>query len=264
MNVPIRMLGIATSIFWIILIGFFAAAAYSIKDLDFDFGEPEFSTTPINDLMFSIPVYIDNQGYYSLKALNLTTVFSDAEGAELSSSSTFVPVIPHGQNTTIVHNVTLSINDITEKGQQYLFNDSSLNCMVVAGLNFAELLPTQLSMNVTYPWGAPFYGFSLGQPTFTSADLSHVGVSVPLSFENHAAFDLAGNITVEFFDDDAGSVLTESQIELNVPKQTRYAETLELVIPLNAVSLSTKQSGHFNVYFSTSMFEYGPLVIPYG
>jgi len=263
MNVPIRMLGIATSIFWIILIGFFASAAYSFKDLNFNFGEPQFTTTPTNDLLFSLPIYIDNRGYYSLKEFNLTTVFSDAEGAELSRSSTFVPVIPHGQNTTILHNVTLSISSIAEKGQQYLFNDSSLNCMVVAGLNFAELLPAQLVMNVTYPWGAPFYGFNLGQPQFTVADLSHVGVSVPLNFENHAAFDLAGNIRIELCNGD-GSVLAESQIPLNVAKQTRYADVLEFNVPFDPASLSANPKGHFNVYFSTSMFEYGPLVIPYG
>ena len=262
MNVPIRMLGIATSIFWIILIGYFASAAYSFKDLNFNFGEPQFTTTPTNDVMFSLPVYIDNRGYYSLKEFNLTTVFSDMEGAELSNSSTFVPIIPHGQNLTIIHNVTLSTASLTEK-EQYLFNDSNLNCKVSAGINFAEVLPTQLSMNATYPWGAPFYGFNLGQPQFTNADLSHVAVSVPMSFENHAAFDLDGNIRIELCSS-SGSVLTETQIPLNVAKQTGYAETLELNVPIDAASSSAMLRGHFNVYFSTSMLKYGPLVIPYG
>jgi hypothetical protein len=262
MNVPIRMLGIATSIFWIILIGYFASAAYSFKDLNFNFGEPQFTTTPTNDLMFSLPVYIDNRGYYSLKEFNLTTVFLDMEGAELSNASTFVPIIPHGQNLTIIHNVTLSTASLTEK-EQYLFNDSSLNLMVEAGLNFAELLPTQLSMNVTYPWGAPFYDFSLGQPKFTSLDLSHVGVSASMSFENHAAYNLVGNISIELCDV-AGSVLTQTQIPLDVAKQTSYAKMVEFNVPFDAASPLAKPSGYFNVYFSTSMFDYGPLVIPYG
>ena len=262
MNVPIRMLGIATSIFWIILIGFVVSAAYSLKDLDVNFGEPQFTTTATHDLTVSLPIYIGNRGYYSLKAFNLTTVFSDAEGNELSNSSTFVPVIPQGQNVTILHNVTLSINSLAGK-EQYLFNDSNLNCKVSAGINFAEVLPTQLSMNATYPWGAPFYGFNLGQPQFTNADLSHVAVSVPMSFENHAAFDLDGNIRIELCSS-SGSVLTETHIPLNVAKQTRYSDTLELNVPIDAASSSAQLRGHFNVYFSTSMIKYGPLVIPYG
>ena len=262
MNVPIRMLGIATSIFWIILIGFFASAAYSIKDLNFDFGEPQFTATSTKDLTFSLPVYIGNRGYYSLKAFNLTTVFSDVEGVELSNSTTFVPIIQNGQNLTLIHNMTLSTATLTEK-KQYLFNDSTLNCVVVAGLNFAELLPTQITMNFSYPWGAPFYDFNLGEPKFANSNLKNIRLSVPLSFENHAVFDLVGNVSIELCDD-AGSVLTEKQIPLNVTKQTRYSKMLELNVPLDTASPSAKLSGHFNVYFSTSMIEYGPLVIPYG
>ena len=261
MNVPIRMLGIATSIFWIILIGYFASAAYSLKDLNLDFGEPEFTTTPAHDLIFSMLIYIDNQGYYSLKAFNLTTVFSDAEGEELSSDSTFVQEIPQGQTTTILHNATLNAAILTEK-EQYLFNDSSLNWMVVAGLNFAELLPTQLTMNASFPWGAPLYGFKLGQPTIRNVDISHVRVSVPLNFENHAAFDVVGTIKIELCDD-SGSVLAESQTPIDAAKQTAYADNLMLLVPFDVTSPTATLSGHFNVYFSTTMFEYGPLVIPY-
>src|SRR4030066_2398298 len=96
MNVPIRILGIAASIFWVILIAFVASAGYSKKNMNFRFGEPQFSPTPSRDLLFSLPLYIDNKGFYSLKAFNLTTVFSDAEGAEVSRATPFVPVISQG------------------------------------------------------------------------------------------------------------------------------------------------------------------------
>jgi hypothetical protein len=84
-----------------------------------------------------------------------------------------------------------------------------------------------------------------------------------MSFENHAAFDLAGDIRVELFDS-AGSLLGESQTLFYVPQHSSYDGNLEFQVPLSAASLATVQSGHFNVYFSTPLFEYGPLVIPYG
>ena len=117
MNVPIRILGIAASIFWVILIAFVVSAGYSIKDMNFRFGEPQFSPTPSRDLMFSLPLYIDNRGFYSLKAFNLTTVFSDAEGAEISKATSFVPVIPQGQSLAILHNATLRM-DLQDTGRQ--------------------------------------------------------------------------------------------------------------------------------------------------
>jgi hypothetical protein len=263
MNVPIRALGIATSIFWIFLIAFIALAAYSVKDLNFDLGEPQFTTAPDGQLLFSLPLYVDNRGYYSLKELHLSTVFSDAEGLEISRANTFVPVIPHGENMTILHNVTLSMDTLLEKGEQYLFNDNNLTASVTAGLNFAELFPAQISTNFTFPWGAPLYNFALGEPSFRRFDSTHSGVTVPMSFENHAAFDLVGNVRIELYDS-VGSLLGESLTSFNVPQYSSYDGDVELNFPLNAASLSAARNGHFNVYFDIGLFEYGPLVIPYG
>ena len=263
MNVPIRMLGIATSIFWVILIAFIASAAYSLKDLSFGFGEPQFTAAPSHDLRFSLPIYIDNRGYYSLKSFNITTVLSDPEGSEVSRASSFVPIIPQGQKITIFHNVTLSMDDLLEKDEQYLFNDNNLMASVTAGINFAELLPIQLSINSTFPWGAPFYNFTLGQPMYNRFNFTHGRITVPSSFENHAAFDLVGDMRVELYDS-ANSLVGESQTALNVPQYSPYTGKLDFYVPLNSASLSAAESGHFSVYFSTLFFEYGPVVIPYG
>jgi hypothetical protein len=263
MNVPIRALGIATSVFWVLLITFIALAAYSVKDLNFDFGEPQFTTAPDGQLTFSLPLYIGNNGYYSLKEFHLSTAFSDAEGEEISRANTFVPVIPHGENMTILHNVTLSTDSLLEKGEQYLFNDNNLTASVTAGLNFAELLPAQISTNFTFPWGAPFYNFALGEPSYWRFDSAHGAVLVPMSFENHAVFDLVGNIRIELYDS-VDSLLGESQTIVNVPQHSAYNWNMEFHVPLDSASLSAAQNGHFNVYFDIGFFEYGPLVIPYG
>jgi hypothetical protein len=233
-----------------------------MTSLNFGVGEPQFTAGSNHDLMLTLPLFIDNRGYYSLKGFNLTTVFSDAEGTEISRSSTYVPVIPQGENTTILHNVTLSMNSLSEQLNQYIFKDGNLTCAVTAGLNFAEILPTQLAANVTFPWGAPLYNFKLGQPQLSGADLSHVTASVPLSFENHAAFDLTGNVRVRLYDEH-DQLLDESQTAINAPKYSNFNGKLGFSIPLSAAASNANLNGHFEVYFSTPMFEYGPMVIPY-
>jgi hypothetical protein len=268
MNVPIRMLGIATTIFWVFLVAFIAFAVYSIKDLSIDFGEPQFAVTPDGELNLALPLYVDNRGYYSLKEFHLLTVFSDAEGAEISRADTFVPVIPHGENTTIIHNVALNPLTLLEKGAPYLFNDNDLNVSFTAGLNFAELLPAEISANFTFPWGAPFYNFAVGDPSFEMVDFTQVTVSVSVSFENHAVFDLAGSIRMELYDS-ADSLLSESQTVLYVPQHSAYEGNMEFSIPLSASDLSvdsfsTARSGRLDVYFDMGVAQYGPLVIPYG
>jgi hypothetical protein len=263
MDAPIRMLGIATTIFWIILVGFIASAGYSMKDLNFGVGEPQFTSTSNQDLMLTLPLHIDNRGYYSLRNFNLTTAFSDAEGVEISKASTFLAAIPNGENVTILHNVTLSMGSIAERANQYLFDDGNLTCTVTAKLNFADILPTQLATNVTFPWGAPFYNFQVEHPNLRAVDLTHLLATVPLSFENHAAFDLTGNISAKLLDEHDG-LLSESQTAINVPKYSSYNGNLKFIIPVTAAASTSTLSGHLEVYFFTLMFEYGPVVIPYG
>jgi hypothetical protein len=263
MNVPIRVLGIATLFFWVILIAFIGSAAYSAERLKSSFGEPQFTVASNHELLLSLPLHIDNRGYYSLEALNITTVLSDAEGSEILRASTFVPTIGQGQSITIPNNVTLGMDSLLKKWDRYLFNDDNFTASVTAGLNFAGLIPAQLSTNITRRWGAPFHDFTLGQPSIGFFDSTHSTVAVPLSFENHAAFNLEGNIKVQLYDG-GNSLLGESQATLDVPRGARFKGNLEFHVPLNTASLSAAQSGHFNVYFSTSFFEYGPLVIPYG
>jgi hypothetical protein len=263
MNVPIRMLGIVTSIFWVFLIAFIALAAYSVKDLSVDFGEPEYSVTPHGKLNLALPLYIDNRGHYSLKDFCLSTVFSDAKGAEISRSETIVPLIQHGENITITHNAALDPMSLLERDEQYLFYDNHLNVSFTAGLNFAELIPAEISANFTFPWGAPFYNFSIGEPSFEVTDFTHTTISAPMSFENHAVFDVGGNVRIELYNND-NTLLSESQNVLYVPQYSRYERNIEFSVTSTALSLSNIQSGHFEVYFDLGVVQYGPMVIKYG
>jgi hypothetical protein len=256
------MLGIATVIFWILLAAFIASAAYSLKDLHFGAGEPQFTTTSSHGLALTLPLFIDNEGYYSLKGFNLTTIFSDGEGLEISRASSFYASIPQGENVSILHNVTVGLDGLAERASQYLFEDANLTCQVSAGLNFAEIIPTQLSVSVTFPWGAPLYHFSLGEPQLSWSNPYYLAAKVPLTFENHATFDLDGNVTVKLFDGQ-DTLLAESQAAINATKNTRYKGDLNISVPASAASAGNL-IGHYKVYFSTTMFEYVPVVIPYG
>jgi hypothetical protein len=240
-----------------------ALAAYSLKDLRFGFGQPQFTTSPSHDFVFSLPLSIENGGYTDLKSFNLTTVLFDAEGSELSNASSFVPIIRSGENVTIMHNVTLSVNDLFRYGEQFLFNESNITVSVSAGLDVAEVLPAQISTNFSYPWGAPFYNFKVGQPVLAVPNAANTQISVPVSFENHAVFDLSGNITARLYGS-TNSLLSESQTALDVPRGSPYDGSFDFNIPLSLASTQTVRSGHIDIYFSTAIFEYGPLVIPYG
>jgi hypothetical protein len=259
MNVPIRMIGIATSLFWVFLIAFAASTAYSIKDLRFDFGEPQFAVTPMQELVFSLPIYIENRGYYSIGDFSVTTQFSGPDGSILTRDTTLIPIIPRGQSETILHNVTLDLNQLLENNEQYLFNDNELRVAASVGLKLSEVLPVQVATNFSFPWGAPLCNFMLGEPTIEGFNSSHQRVTVPVSFENHAPFDLAGNLQLKIFND-ANMLLGENQKFFEVPQHSPYNDYFEFYI--DAAQMTP--AGSFEVSFLTSFFDYGPMVIPYG
>ncbi|TRO47830.1 hypothetical protein E2P47_03835, partial [Candidatus Bathyarchaeota archaeon] len=155
MKVPIRMLGIITSVFWVLLIVFIILAAYSIKDLKFDIDEPEVIFDTNGELIFNLPLVIDNGGYYSLKEFNITTLLSNSEGVKISKANTYIPDIQSQEILTINHNTSLNLNDVFQDNDNYLFEDDNLHVLLSVGVNFAEVLPSQISTNFTFPWGAP-------------------------------------------------------------------------------------------------------------
>ncbi len=261
MNMPIRVLGIAIIVGWIILAIFIASAAYSIKDLNFDVGEPKF-TTVYNNTRLELPLSIDNRGYYSLKNFNLTTVISDGQGKEISRAVTFLAIIPQNQNIKVLHNVSFDMHGLDSNLSQYLFEDTDLVCAITVRVSYAEIFPTQLTTNITIPWGAPFYDFKLGQFQTSLSNQAQTNVRVPLSFDNHAPFDLTGNIRVKLYDNQ-NVLLAETQTTLNTTRNSICRDYLDFSVPTTSATSSAGFSGRFEVYFSTPTFDYGPLVIPF-
>jgi hypothetical protein len=253
------MISIATTFFWIFLIIFSVSAFYSVKDLQFDFGEHQMSLTSDNELLFSLPITIANHGYYDIGFFKIMTEMSDDEGFIIMQGSTLVPVIVKGEKLTVTHNMTIDVNDMLESSQSYLFDDSELKIYAMVGMRLAELIPVQASTNFSMPWGAPLYNFTLGEVRYASYNLTHLRATVPVSFENHAFFDLAGTIQIRMYNS-TDSLLGEGQTNIEAGQHSPYNGFVELYV--SAVKIS--ESGHFEVYFQTPLFKYGPLVIPYG
>jgi hypothetical protein len=260
MQVPIRVLGIATTVFWALLAVFIVLTAYSIKDLNIDIGEPQIVSITNDQLILSLPLKVDNKGFFSVEELHFSTVFSDVEGEEFSTADSFLPVVQEGEKITFVHNATLSISKLLEKNDQYLFNDNQLKASVTTGFNFAQLLPVQISTEFEFQWGAPFHNFALSKLP-NGQSLAHSPM-VLMRFENHATFDVVGSIRVELHDS-TGSLMCQMQMPVNVTRHSAYFENVQFNIPQKAVSFSIEPNSHFEVYFDTGSIEYGPLVIPY-
>jgi hypothetical protein len=253
------MIGIATMIFWIFLIAFSATAVYSIKDLQFSFGQPLTGIDADSRLLFSLPITIGNKGLYNIDAFNVTTLVRDPDGFEITRGSTYIPVIRKGEEIAAFHNLTLDINELLQRSPRYLFEDMDMKICASAGLRLAQLIPVQASTNLTMPWGAPLHNFTVGQIEYLPFNATHFQVTAPVSFENHAFFDLAGDIQLRLYDS-ANVSLGSGRASILAPQGSRFNGNIEFYI----MAAGVIPSGHFDAYLFSPLFNYGPWVIPFG
>jgi len=259
MRYVVRALGWATKIVWILMIFFAATSVYSALNVKMSFGQPQIF--PSSECMIiSVPLFVNNTGLYDLSELNMTVTVTDCNKSLASPSTTFVPSIPRGSSIETVHNVSMSLDDITSKLPNYLFNDSVFNLGLSLKLNFAHAIPFQVSTNMTMPWGAPLYNFSIGQISYNFLNLTHQEAIIPISFENHSPyFGIDGFMRVEIYNND-GELFGSSVSDLNVPSHSGYDGQVETIVDVSKVT----GSGEVHFYFETSAFSIGPLVMPYG
>jgi hypothetical protein len=259
MRVPIRMISVATTIFWIFLIAFAVSAVYSVRDVSFSMGEPQSTLTQDNVMILSLPFTVANKGFYNIGFLSVSTEISDEEGYLIASNSTMMPVVRVGEQATLVHNVALNVTDFLWRNQNYLFDDALFLVNMSLGMRIAEVIPVQVSTNVSMPWGAPFYNFSLGMPEPVSFNSTHLLVTVPLSFENHAFFDVASALRVQIYNVH-GSLVSDTQTSVNASQHSSYNGFVEFYVPAGEMT----NTGRFEVLFLTLPFDSGQLEVHYG
>jgi hypothetical protein len=253
------MIGIATTFFWIFLIAFFASAVYSVKDVNFSFGDPQMSVNANNETIFSLPVSIANNGFYDIGSFNVSTEIFDKQGFTIASGSMLIPTISKNDVVNATHSMTIDVSTLLQQDQNYLFNDTDIRIYEIVSMEIADVIPVQASTNLSMPWGAPLYNFDVGGAQYIAYNATHTRVVVPMSFENHAFFDLSGSIRIRMYND-AEAVIARTRTNIDIPPYSPYQGSLELYVPVADMT----QSGHFDIYFRTSLFNYGPLVIPYG
>jgi hypothetical protein len=259
MKIPIRIISTATTLLWLFLIAFFVSAAYSIKDVSFDLGEPKIEMTSHNKMLFSLPVTVDNKGYYRLGFFNITTEIPDKEGFIVTQGSTFIPTIEKDREIRTIHNMMIDFNELLQVSQDYLFSDKELEIHEIVSMKLAEVIPVQVSTNLSMPWGAPLCNFALGEIQYMAHNKTHAKAIVPIGFENHAFFDLAGSIQIRMYNS-TDAFLGEGQTTIEAPQNKPHQRRVEISIPIAGIS----ENGYFNVDFLTPLFDFGPLVVPYG
>jgi filamentous hemagglutinin family protein len=262
MKVAIRMISIATALFWIFLIAFTVSAVYSfIKDVRFSFGEIQMPTslTEENEMVISVPITIENMGLFNIGFFNVTTEISDIDGLIITRGNTCIPIINRNTAITVNHNVTVNVTDLFQKSSTFIFNDTTLVLYEAVGMSVAEIIPFTASTNITIPWGAPLYNLNLGEPEYLAVNRTHTLIRIPVSFENHSFFDIAGNLIIRMYNS-ANTLVEEGQTTIEVPSNTIYSGYAEVYVKNTAIP----SSGVFEISFQTPIFNFNLGEINFG
>jgi len=250
MKQAIRALGWAVYVVWLVILVFTVTVVYSAFQLGVNFGEVQTSASG-GSMILSLPFSIENNGFYEISDLNITTLIHGSNGAPLSNSTTVVGLISSGNKVDAMHNVSISLEEMaTASLSRLLFYDTNLNVNMSLALNYAGVVPFKISTNFTIPWGAPLSNLTMGNPYFRGSSLF-----VPIIFENHSFFNLTGTMRLELFDD-LNQQVGLATTPMNVPSHGVFNENVEVSV---SGSPTVREA---RLYFDTSVFSYGPVVIP--
>jgi hypothetical protein len=258
MDIPIKMIDFATATCWVFLIMFCVSAVYSVKDLGLSIGNPQTGITSDSKILFSFPVEIANNGFYDIGSFNFTTEVLSESGSTITEGSTLIPTIGKGVKLSILHNMTLDINRLLQSDQECLFNDTQLDTVESVGMKIGAIIPVQASGNFSISWGAPFHDFKLGNRQYSELNYTHTQVIVPMGFDNHAFFDVTGEILLQMYDN-TGQLIGHGQTLIEAEQHSHYEGHIEL-----AVATSITRTGRFELEFQTPLFSSTSKVIPYG
>jgi hypothetical protein len=252
MKIAIRMLSIAIIILWLVILFFSVTAVYSVMNLGVNLGEVQILPSS-KGITFSLPFSIDNNGYYEIADLNLTTRVTDTNETLIDLTETFVQSIPQDTTVNATHTIPVDLDSIMSLDYfPLLFEDSEFNVEIFVTLNFARAVPVQLSTNATVPWGAPLANFSIGSISVSPLNSTHVEASIPIDFENHAILDLTGTLKLEVYND-SQNLITSGETVINVPSEHRYNDRIVMYTSLQDAS-KVASSGEVHLIFETPMF----------
>lgn len=254
-----RALGWAIKILWIMIIIFSISSVYSAFNVRIGFNEPKVRVSD-GAVILSMPLFVNNSGLYDLFALNITTNVRDSNDSLLGRSTMFIPLVSKGNIIETTHNISIDFEKVISQAQTYMFNDTFFNVDLSAGINFANVIPLQLASQQKIPWGAPFHNFTIEKILINPINSTHLNLTIPIRFENHSTyFGLEGLTRIEVYNE-REQLLGSTRMDLDVPSHSRYTD--DATVTVNVMRATRK--GTVRLWFETSSFTFGPVMIPYG
>jgi hypothetical protein len=189
---------------------------------------------------FSAPFYINNTGFYDLSEINIT-VFAEAENRTVARFSQIFPKVHAHSLFNASYEIAFSLEEIVSKNSNLLFHDLDVDLDVSLFFRVAYVISFGIASNLTMPWGAPFYNFSLTSIQYNSTNQEF---STLVTFENHTQFPINGTLLIAIFNEE-NDFLGSYGEHVNVYPEDIFQKLFEIQIE----DLKMTETGFIRVFF---------------
>jgi hypothetical protein len=148
---------------------------------------------------------------------------------------------------------------LLSQDDNFLFNDTIFTVFQYVGFNYANAIPLSVHANYTMPWGALLSNLAVRQITYQSYNSTHSTVNVQIVFENHNQYvPVTGTMRIRVYNNQhvrMGGVTVNGDVQPNSPGNVQASMLVD--------NSRITPTGEVRLYFTTSVFSYGPVVKPY-
>ncbi|MEK0326036.1 MAG: hypothetical protein QQN63_10070, partial [Nitrosopumilus sp.] len=251
------------------LIGDVSISIASLIGLDASFKQPLPWGAPLGNLRFgdsvvtnhnsthvlvSVPLSFENGSpYFDIDGIISATIFNATSNTLVGSGQLNV-IAPSGTSFSSEIQTFLRLDSNTRAS--LAFQDKTLEFRVDLAIEFAGATINR-SEPLSYEWGAPLSGLTIGTPDITPDSSSSLGISIPFEFTNNSPERLSFTLNAEIFNATSGQRLGETTTPVSVESKSKFSGTIDGILVIgrsNMVSLSTKHTTlSFEAKFSTSL-----------
>lgn len=183
-------------------------------------GEPSFFISNGN-LSFSVPLYMNNTGFYDISELGINIQLCDGS-KKILKFSTKPLSIAAGRTVKSNLSASVSLTEVFSRDRELLTNSKDLNVSIALRFQAASILAFNVARNFTYKWGPPFSNLTIN---YMGKNITHISFSV--GFHNNASFPLSGSLHVKLYNLQNVSIGSAVQA-LDVESNGFYQKLIEI------------------------------------
>lgn len=199
-------------------------------------GTPAFSQYNSTTIQVVVPVSFSNDNaYYTVSGDGKITVLNSS-GAQVGGGSVTLDVPP---STSFSQNVNLFVTLPQSQLQSLITTDQALSYTAVFSLPSGGGT-FSITQPITYNWGAPLSGLTVGAPQVSPYNATAFQVSVPVSFADHSAtIAVSTNLDAQLFNSTSGALVGTGSLAVQAAPGASFSNDMVVYVRVPTSGLQT-------------------------